>query len=116
MQQRKHKAVHYDQRRNTANLQTMLVKHSRQRGRVVSNMESFGLNSAKSYIGKNVNLHLKDGSVIINVHLNGIRKGSYGKTNLIEYVPYGNRKSAIIPLRNVAWAELLNMNLMSLED
>ncbi len=79
-------------------------------------MESFSLNSAKSFIGKNVNLHLKDGAVIINVHLTSIRKGNFGKVNLIEYKPYGNRQSTLIPLRNVAWAELLNVNLMGIAD
>ena len=47
-------------------------------------MENFSANSAKSYIGKNVNLHLKDGAVIINVELTRIRKGA-GKNSLIEY-------------------------------
>ena len=75
-------------------------------------MENFGLNSAKSFLGKNVNLHLKDGSVIINVQLTGIRKGEFGKGNFVEYVPYGNRKITRIPLRNIAWAELLNLNLI----
>ena len=70
------------------------------------------MNSAKSYIGKNVNLHLKDGSVIINVQLVCIRKGNFGKGNFVEYVPYGNRKAASLPLRNIAWAEMLNLNLM----
>jgi hypothetical protein len=72
--------------------------------------ESFSLNSAKSYLGKNVNLHLKDGAVIVNVHLTRIRKGELGRGKLLEYVPYGNRKVARVPLRNVAWAELLNFN------
>ena len=75
-------------------------------------MENFSLNSAKSFLGKNVNLHLKDGAVIINVQLTGIRKGDFGKGNLLEYVPYGNRKITRIPLRNIAWAELLNLNLI----
>ncbi len=79
-------------------------------------MESFSLNSAKSFLGKNVNLHLKDGAVIINVHLKNIRKDNFGKINLIEYMPYRNRKLTCIPLRNVAWAELLNLNLMSIAD
>lgn len=74
-------------------------------------MENFGANSARSYIGRNVNLHLKDGAVIINVQLTGILKGS-GKNNLIEYTPYRNRKASRIPLRNVAWADLLNSNLL----
>ena len=74
-------------------------------------MENFSINSAKSYIGKNVNLHLKDGAVIINVQLIGIRKGS-GKNSLIEYTPDRNRRTTRIPLRNVAWAELLNSNFL----
>jgi hypothetical protein len=80
---------------------------------VVERMESFSLNCAKSFIGRNVNLHLKDGSVIVNVYLNRIRKNDFGKVNLIEYIPFGIRKSTRIPLRNVAWAELLNLNLMN---
>jgi hypothetical protein len=75
-------------------------------------MENFGLNTAKSFLGKNVNLHLKDGSVIINVQLTGIRKGEFGKGNLLEYIPYGNRRSGQISLKSIAWAELLNLNLM----
>jgi hypothetical protein len=75
-------------------------------------MENFSLNTAKSFLGKNVNLHLKDGSVIINVQVTGIRKGEFGKGNFVEYVPYGNRRISQIPLRNIAWAELLNLNLM----
>lgn len=49
--------------------------------------------------------------MIINVHLTGILKAS-GKNNLIEYTPHGNGKTSRIPLRNVAWAELLNSYLM----
>jgi hypothetical protein len=72
-------------------------------------MESFSLNSAKSFLGRNVNLHLKDGAVIVNVQLTRIKKSEVGKGNLLEYVPYGNRKVAHILIRNVAWAELLNL-------
>jgi hypothetical protein len=74
-------------------------------------MESFSSNSAKSYIGKNVNLHLKDGAVIVNVHLTKIHKAAGKNNNLIEYA-LGKRKTNRLPLRNIAWAEMLNMNLM----
>jgi hypothetical protein len=78
-------------------------------------MENFSLNSAKSFLGKNVNLHLKDGSVIINVQLTAIQKGgNLGKGNLVEYIPYRNQKLARIPMRNIAWAEMLNLNLMQI--
>jgi hypothetical protein len=77
-------------------------------------VESFSLNSARSFIGKNVNLHLKDGAVIVNVHLKSIKKDNFRKGNLIEYTPYGNCKVTLISLRSVAWAELLNINLMNI--
>jgi hypothetical protein len=75
-------------------------------------LENFSLNSAKSFLGKNVNLHLKDGAVIVNVKLVNIKKSEYGKRKLVEYAVYGKRKLSIIPLRNIAWAELLNLNLI----
>jgi hypothetical protein len=78
---------------------------------MVKNMENFSLNSARSFIGRNVNLHLKDGAVIINVHLIGISKGA-GRNSLLEYSPTRNRRTIRIPLRNIAYAELLNSNLL----
>ena len=75
-------------------------------------MESFSANSARSFIGRNVNLHLKDGAVIINVQLTKLLKGTGKNNNLVEYAFQGNRKSNRLLLRNIAWAEMLNMNLM----
>jgi hypothetical protein len=79
-------------------------------------MENFSLNSAKSFLRKNVNLHLKDGAVIINVRLTHIRKSDFGKRSLVEYVIYGNRKTACVPLKTIAWAELLNLSLIQTAD
>ncbi len=75
-------------------------------------MENFSLNSAKSYIGKNVNLHLKDGAVIVNVRLKGIQKANSAKNNQIQYTPFGTQNTRSILLRNIAWAEMLNPNLI----
>jgi len=74
-------------------------------------LETLSLNSVKPFLGKNVNLHLKDGAVIVNVQLINIKRGEYGKKKLIEYAVYG-KKLSVIPLRNIAWAELLNLNLI----
>ncbi len=74
-------------------------------------MESFSANSAKSYIGKNVNLHLKDGAVIVNVQLTALRKGEGKNNNQIEYA-HGKRRATCMPLRNIAWAEMLNLTLI----
>ena len=75
-------------------------------------MENFSVNSAKSFLGRNVNLHLKDGSVIINVHLTKLHKAAGKNNNQIEYTPPKHRRSTRIPLRSVAWAEMLNVSLM----
>jgi Tfp pilus tip-associated adhesin PilY1 len=78
---------------------------------MVKIMESFSANSAKSYLGKNVNLHLKDGAVIVNVQLTKLHKGAGKNNSLIEY-SLRNRKAGRIPLRTIAYAEMLNINLM----
>ena len=74
-------------------------------------MESFSSNSARSFIGRNVNLHLKDGAVIINVQLTALHKAAGKNNNLIEYINK-KRKITRVPLRNIAYAEMLNLNLI----
>jgi hypothetical protein len=78
---------------------------------MVLKVESFCGNSARSYIGKNVNLHLKDGAVIVNVHLTKIHKAVGKNNNQIEYAD-GKRKTSRLALRNIAWAEMINRDLM----
>ena len=75
-------------------------------------MEGFSLNTARSFLGRNVNLHLKDGSVIINVQLAGIMKDEFRRENIVTCVPYGNRSALRMSIKNIAWAELLNLNLI----
>jgi hypothetical protein len=75
-------------------------------------MESFSANSARSFIGRKVNLHLKDGAVIINVQLTKIFKGVGKNNNQIEYSLQGQCKTTRVPLKTIAWAEKLNTNLM----
>ena len=75
-------------------------------------MESFGVNTARSFLGRNVNLHLKDGSVIVNVQLAGIMKDDFKRENVLRCVPYGNRATIKVPLKSIAWAELLNLRLI----
>ncbi|MGQ9625046.1 MAG: hypothetical protein ACUVT9_06710 [Candidatus Bathycorpusculaceae bacterium] len=80
-------------------------------------MEKFSLNMVKSLLGRNVNLHLKDGSVIVNVRLTGISEDDFGRRRLVECVPYReNRKTLRIPLKSIAWAELINLNFIQVSD
>jgi hypothetical protein len=55
---------------------------------------------------------LKDGSVIINVLLSEIHRDEYKRNIFVKCVPYGNRNTLRVPLKSVAWAELLNLNLI----
>jgi hypothetical protein len=79
-------------------------------------MERFGLNTAKSFIGKNVNLHLKDGSVIVNVYFSEILRDEFGRETFVKCIPYKKQKEFKIPLKNIAWAEILNLNLLLAGD
>jgi hypothetical protein len=79
-------------------------------------MERFSINTAKSFLGKNVNLHLKDGSVIINVIFSEVLKDDFKRETFVKCVPYGKRNEFNIPLRSIAWAELLNLNLILTGD
>lgn len=75
-------------------------------------MQSFSMNSARSFLGKNVNLHLKDGSVIVNVQLGEIQKDEFKRQRFVTCLPYGDRNTFRIPLKSIAYAELLNLNLI----
>lgn len=75
-------------------------------------MKGFTLNVAKSFLGKNVNLHLKDGSVIVNVQLAEIRKDTLRGEVFVKCIPHGKAGVLQIPLRNIAWAKLLDLNLI----
>lgn len=75
-------------------------------------MEGFTLNVARSFIGRNVNLYLKDGSVIVNVQLAEIHKDLPKREALIKCVPYGNENQFEVPLKNIARAKLLDLHLI----
>jgi hypothetical protein len=75
-------------------------------------MEGFNVNTAKSLLGRNVNLHLKDGSVIVNVLFAEIQKGEFRGKTFIKCIPYRRKNAIKIPLKSIAWTELLNLNLI----
>ena len=78
-------------------------------------MRGFTLNIAKSFLGRNVNLHLKDGSVIINVQMTEIQKDWLKGEIFVKCVPYRNKRMLKIPLKEIAWARLLNPNMMDMK-
>lgn len=79
-------------------------------------MNSFNLNVAKSFLGKNVNLHLKDGSVIVNVQLAEIKKDKIRKEVFIKCLSHRKGKTLQIPLRNIAWAKLIDLSIVEVRE
>ena len=70
-------------------------------------MTRFNLNSARSYVGHNVNLHLKNGSVIINVVITDIRKNDRkGGATLLYATP--TKRNVKIYLKEIEKVERLN--------
>ena len=69
------------------------------------------LNSARAMIGRHVNLHLNDGSVVVNVQVLDALRGS--PSVLCYKAPTKSGKHQI-PLRDVAWLEPLNSFLFTL--
>jgi len=68
------------------------------------------LNSLRSYIGRNVNLHLRDGTTIINVVVTGLKRNNHGRGATLYYRTPENAREEI-PLRDLAWVDQLNPHL-----
>lgn len=81
-------------------------------GGVRTLVEGLNLNVAKSFLGKNVNLHLKDGSVVVNVRVDEIRKDMLKGEVYVRCIPYGKASALQIPLRKITWVKLLDLNLI----
>lgn len=73
-------------------------------------MGRFDLNSARSYVGHSVNLHLKDGSVIINVLVTNVQRNNRGKSAALCYTT-PTKRIVKIGLREIEWAERLDSYL-----
>jgi len=73
-------------------------------------MLRFDLNWARSNIGCKVNLHLKDGSVIVNVLITNAVKSKHESSALYYTIPLRN-KFGKVHLREIAWAERLDSHL-----
>lgn len=74
-------------------------------------MLRFDLNWARSNIGQKVNLHMKDGSVIVNVLIAHALKDSH-ETSAIYYTTPLKSRLGKVHLNEIAWAERLDANLI----
>lgn len=76
------------------------------------NTKGLNVNIAKSLLGRNVNLHLKDGSVIVNVRLEEVQRDPVRREVLLKCIPYGNTSQMQVPLKSIVWMKLVDLNLI----
>lgn len=74
-------------------------------------MLRFDLNWARSNIGCKVNLHLKDGSVIVNVLITKAFRSNNESSALYYTIPPRNKFGKVF-LKEIAWAERLDSHLL----
>jgi len=79
-------------------------------------MHRIDLNMARSHVGRNVNLYLKDGSVIVNVLITNAGRNLYGmepNRSMLHFTAPTKGKITKIPLKEIEWMEPLNNYLVS---
>ncbi len=75
-------------------------------------MERLNLNIARAFIGRHVNLHLKDGSVLVNVYVaEAKREDNSGKPTVL-CVTKPKKPPLTVFLREIEWMEQLNPHLL----
>lgn len=79
---------------------------------MVKAMLRFDLNSARSHVGRKVNLHLKDGSVIINVLVVDATAKKAGHSQSALYFTTPRKRTMRILVRKIEWAERLDTHLL----
>ena len=68
----------------------------------------FNMNMARTLVGKNVNVYLKDGSVILNVRVVTAKNGKGNGGPNINCKAMKQRRPVKIWLKEIAWTEQLN--------
>jgi hypothetical protein len=79
-------------------------------------MNRIDLNVARSHIGQKVNLHLKNGSVIVNVLVTKAGHTIYGfepNRSVLHFAPSVRGKVSRITLKEIEWMEPLSHYLAS---
>ena len=79
-------------------------------------MHAIDLNMARSHIGRKVNLHLRDGSVIINVLVTSAGPSLYGLEpgrTVLHFAASFKGKVCRISLKDVEWLEPLDSSFFS---
>jgi len=75
-------------------------------------MERFNLNVARAFVGHHVNLHLKDGSVLVNVYVADAKREKDGGKPAVFCITQPRRPPLTIFLKEIEWMEQLNPYLL----
>ncbi|MDH5448842.1 MAG: hypothetical protein OEY24_05685 [Candidatus Bathyarchaeota archaeon] len=75
-------------------------------------MEHFNLNVARAFVGRNVNLHLKDGSVLVNVYIADAKREKDGGKPAVHCITQPRKPPLRIFLKEIEWMEQLNPHLL----
>ena len=76
----------------------------------MKHMHTIDLNVARSHIGRKVNLHLRDGSVIVNVLITKAARSLHSfepDRNVLHFAASIRAKASRIPLTEIEWMEPL---------
>ena len=75
-------------------------------------MERFNLNVARAFVGRHVNLHLKDGSVIVNVYVTDARREEEDSRPAVFCIAQQRMHPLRVFLKEIAWMEQLNPHVV----
>lgn len=76
-------------------------------------IEYFNLNVARAFVGRYVNLHLKDGSVFVNVLVSDAKREEESGKPTIFCVVQQKKSPLRVFLREIEWMEQLNPYFLS---
>ncbi len=75
-------------------------------------MERFNLNVARAFIGRHVNLHLKDGSVLVNVYVTDAKREEDSDKPAVFCIVQPKKPLLTVFLKEIDWMEQLNPYLL----
>ena len=75
-------------------------------------MERFNLNVARAFVGRHVNLHLKDGSVLVNVYVADAKRERDSGKPAVLCITQPRKPLLRVFLREIEWMEQLNPYLL----
>jgi len=75
-------------------------------------IERFNLNVARAFIGHHVNLHLKDGSVLVNVYVADAKREENNGKPAVLCITQPRKPPLKVFLKEIKWMEQLNPHLL----